>query len=212
MPHHDSEPASARADLCRFLAACYYEPDPAFAEERLFESMLEAASQLAPELADSARRLGEAYVAQDLAALRHDHQRLFEGAPQPLANPHQCAWLAGGPAAAEDAALSLMGLYDEGGFETDEDESTGGPDHVAVELEFLSVVMARRHEARQAGLEEIEAAWQQLADSFVNRHLGTWIAPFTAAVQTGAATAFYRELAQLTRRFVEIEAGARPAR
>jgi len=209
MPQPDSERASARADLCRFLAACYYEPDPAFDEERLFESMLEAAAQLAPELADSARRLGAAYAAQDLAALRHDHQRLFQGPPQPLANPHQSAWLAGGAAAAEDAALSLMGWYDEAGFEADEDESTG-PDHVAVELEFLSVVLARRHEARQAGLQEIEAAWQQLADAFVNRHLGTWIAPFTAAVQSGAATAFYRELAQLTRRFVELETGARP--
>jgi TorA maturation chaperone TorD len=211
MPEHDREPASARADLCRFLAACHYEPDPAFAEERLFDSMLDAAARLAPELADSARRLGAAFAGQDLAVLQHDHHRLFHGAPQPLANPHQCAWLAGGATAAEDVALSLMGMYDEGGFEADEDESVG-PDHVAVELEFLSVVMARRHEARQAGLEEIAAAWQQLADSFVNRHLGTWVGRFTAAVQAGAATDFYRELAQLTRRFVETQAAAPPAR
>ena len=205
MPEHDREPASARADLCRFLAACHYEPDPAFAEERLFDSMLDAAARLDPELADSARRLGEAYASEDLAALQHDHERLFRGAPQPLANPHQGAWLAGGADAAEDAVLSLIGLYDEAGFEADEDEAVG-PDHVAVELEFLSVVLARRHESRQAGLEEIAAAWQQLADSFVSRHLGTWAGPFTAAVQAGAATDFYRELAQLTRRFVETQA------
>jgi TorA maturation chaperone TorD len=116
-----------------------------------------------------------------------------------------------GGGAAEDAALPLMGWYDEAGFEADEDESAGR-DHFAVELEFLSVVMARRREARQAGLQEVEAAWQQLEASFVDRHLSTWVGRFTAAVQAGAATAFYREPAQLTRRFVETEAGARPVR
>ena len=34
----------AREDLCRFLAACYYQPGPEFAEEKVFDSMLAAAN------------------------------------------------------------------------------------------------------------------------------------------------------------------------
>ena len=45
MSDFDPDRASAREDLCRFLAACYYEPGPEFAEEKLFDSMLAAASR-----------------------------------------------------------------------------------------------------------------------------------------------------------------------
>ena len=44
MPHYDHDKGAAREDLCRLLAACYYEPGPEFAEEKVFDSMLDAAS------------------------------------------------------------------------------------------------------------------------------------------------------------------------
>jgi hypothetical protein len=40
MAARDPRKAAARADLCRFLAACYYELGPEFAEEKLFHWML----------------------------------------------------------------------------------------------------------------------------------------------------------------------------
>ena len=52
--------ALARQELCRFLAGCYYEPGPEFAEERLFESILDAALRIGPELGERAARLQEA--------------------------------------------------------------------------------------------------------------------------------------------------------
>ena len=41
---------------------------------------------------------------------------------------------------------------------------------------------------------------------FVGQHLAKWITPFSAAVQAGAETAFYRKLALLTERIVNINA------
>ena len=41
---------------------------------------------------------------------------------------------------------------------------------------------------------------------FVIEHLNTWIGVFAAALKSGAETAFYRELAELTERFVRMEA------
>ena len=43
---------------------------------------------------------------------------------------------------------------------------------------------------------------------FLDEHLGRWVRPFTAAVSSGAQSAFYRELAELTDRFVRMESGS----
>ncbi|MBI2180394.1 MAG: hypothetical protein HYU31_06200, partial [Deltaproteobacteria bacterium] len=62
MSAYDQDRGLARQDLCRFLAACYYQPDPAFAEERMFDSMLDAAKRIDPTLATRARRLREQFT------------------------------------------------------------------------------------------------------------------------------------------------------
>ena len=59
MPLDVQDKGAAREDLCRFLAACYYQPGPEFAEEKVFDSMLDAATRIHPDLAVHARRLGE---------------------------------------------------------------------------------------------------------------------------------------------------------
>ena len=55
--HSDFETVAARADLCRLLSACYYEPGPEFTEERLFDSLAEAARRLDPLLGKHASQL-----------------------------------------------------------------------------------------------------------------------------------------------------------
>lgn len=204
MPDQELDTAAAREDLCRLLAACYYEPDAAFAEEKVFESMAAAAQRLDPELAAGARRLGEAFAAQDLQALLVDYTRLFLGPPSPLAAPYGSMWLGGEGAVMQESTVALEGLYSEAGFEID--EALGElPDHVAVELEFLYLLTFKQSEARRAGEEVAIAGWDQLHDLFLRGHLGAWIARFAAAVQANAQTAFYRELADLTARFVRME-------
>ncbi len=102
----------------------------------------------------------------------------------------------------------MLALYQEGGFEIDE-EMPEAPDHVALELEFLYRLTAKQNEARQSGWDaEVLKAWQHLQGLFLGNHLGAWIGRFTAAVKAGARTPFYRELAELTERFVRIESAA----
>ena len=204
MPEHDPATASAREDLCRFLAACYYEPGPEFAEERLFDSMLDAASRLDPELARIAGRLGQDFAAQDLESLLVDYTKLFLGPPQPLARPYGSFWLTGETTLWQDSTLAVLHLYEEAGFDLD-DEFREAPDHVAVELEFLYLLTFRQNEARRAGLTDVLLNWQQLEAVFLGKHLGAWIDRFAAAVKAGAETAFYRNLAELTERFIRIE-------
>lgn len=174
----------ARADLFRFLAACYYEPGPEFAEERLFDSMGTVAARLDPELAQRARRLKAAFQRQPLEELLVDYTRLFL-APGPAAvPPYGRVWMNG--------ETPVLSLYSEAGFDVDEG-FRDLPDHITAELEFLYLLIY------QGGPESVRKR-------FVQEELGPWLRRFTQAVQAGAATAFYRELAGLTERMVALEA------
>lgn len=198
------EQALARQELCRFLAGCYYEPCPEFAEERLFESILAAAQRIDPELAQHAQRLGQAFAADSLQDLLVDYTRLFLGAPQALAKPYASVWLTDEPELMQDSAMELLQFYAQGGFEID-DEFRDLPDHVAVELEFLYLLSYQLNQAQASEDANALQALRVLRTAFLIGHLGRWLGPFMLAVHDHAQCAFYRELAEFTELFVRLE-------
>jgi len=206
MSEYDPDGATAREDLCRFLSACYYEPAIEFEEESLFDSMLVAATRVHPELAEHARKLGEAFKSNDLQTLLVDYTRLFLGPVKALASPYESSWLGSNAPTGENPAPAVLELYAQGGFDIDE-EFQELPDHVAVELEFLYLLTFTKNQAAKADKPEELAATELLQRRFMDEHLGAWIGPFAAAVAAGAETAFYRELGALTERFVRLESG-----
>jgi putative dimethyl sulfoxide reductase chaperone len=191
-PEAEREQRLARADLCRFLAACYYEPGPQLIEERLFDSMFAAADRVAPELARRARRLAKAFAAESLENLLVDYTRLFLGPGHVFARPYGAAWMTGENGLMQHSTSAVLAMYAECGFEIDEDFREL-PDHIAAELEFLFLLIC------------LDAA-ESLHRRFLREHLGRWVHPFAEAVKAGAGTAFYRELAHLTEQTVAMEA------
>jgi TorA maturation chaperone TorD len=204
MSEFEPDKASAREDLFRFLSACYYEPAPEFEEENLFGSIRLAASKVHPDLVESARRLGEAFAAQNLQSLLVDYTRLFLGPIEALANPYGASWLSPPVATADNSPPAVLDLYSAGGFEIDADFREL-PDHVAVELEFLYLLTFNSNRAQAVGKADELAAIDLLRRRFLGEHLGVWIGPFTDAIKQGAETAFYRELAEFTKRFLQME-------
>jgi TorA maturation chaperone TorD len=196
---------AARADLCRYLAACYYEPGPEFAEERLFDSMVEAASRIDAELAAMAGRLRDAFQAASLQDLLVDYTRLFLGPVQALARPYASVWLSGESQVMQESTLAVQSMYAEGGFEIDEGFQDL-PDHVAAELEFLYLLIHRDNEARWSGNADAMGAIGALRRRFLDGHLGRWLGPFLLAVHDGAQSDFYEVQAELTEAFVRREA------
>ena len=207
MPDADEGKAIARENLCRFLAACYYQPGAEFAEEKVFGSMLDAASRIDAELAAHARRLGEQFSAEGQESLLLDYTRLFLGPTQAIAQPYGSVWISGEKTLMGDSSMAVQQLYEEGGFEIDENFREL-PDHIAAELEFLYLLIFRENQARRTGEPEALASTASLRKRFLDAHLGRWVGPFTAAVSAGAECDFYRELADLTNRFVRMEIAA----
>jgi TorA maturation chaperone TorD len=196
---------AARADLCRLLAACYYQPGPEFTEERVFESMRTAVAVHDVSLATLVDALGEAFDAQPLGELQIDYTRLFLNPTGALALPYESAWIAGrDPMFVEEVTQSVLDGYRAGGYEVDAGFQDL-PDHIAAELEFLYTLVFREARAAASGNEAERAEAIDLRQRFIEQHLGRWIGPFTEALRDGAETAYYRALANLTERFVESE-------
>lgn len=204
MTEPDLAAAQAREDLCRFVAACYYEPAAEFAEERLFESMAGAAALVDAELAAGARRLGDAFAAEDLQELLIDYTRLFLGPVAAPARPYGSVWLGPDQELMQASTLALVDLYREAGFDV-ADDFRELPDHVAAELEFLYLLLFREHRAQRDGDAPRAGEVADLKRRFLDAHLGRWVGAFAAATAGHAQCAFYRELAALTERFVMLE-------
>jgi TorA maturation chaperone TorD len=102
------------------------------------------------------------------------------------------------------STLDVQGLYRAADFDVDEDFREL-PDHVAVELEFLYLLLYREHEARVGGDETGLKAVLDLRKRFLAGHLGAWIPKFAAAVKQNTQCDFYRQLAELSEAVVGIE-------
>jgi TorA maturation chaperone TorD len=167
--------------------------------------MLAAASRIDADLAVGARRLGEAFAAQTQEQLLVEYTRLFLGPTEAVARPYGSVWLEADGNLMQESTLAVESLYHEAGFEMDEGFREL-PDHIAAELEFLYLLLFREAEARVRGDPDALQSIADLRKRFLERHLGRWAGPFTHAVRAGTRSAFYRELAGLTDRFIGIEA------
>lgn len=196
--------AVAHEDFCRYLAACYYEPEPAFEEEGLFNSLLDAAALADERLVPYARRLGEEFRTTGTEGLLLDYTRLFLGPCHTLAPPYGSVWLEDGKTLMGDSTMEVLDLYGEAGFEVDE-AFADLPDHVAVELEFLYLLLFRENEARMSGDDERLGIIIDLERRFLAQHLGRWMGKFAAAAKESAGCEFYRQLAEVTELFVGIQ-------
>ena len=200
----DFDKAAAQADLCRLLAACYYEPGAEFTEERLFDSLADAAGRVDPAMVPMALQLKTAFEAESNENLLVDYAKLFLGPVGTLAPPYESAWRDKNSDSPLDSTQALIELYEEGGFEMDE-EFRDLPDHIAVELEFLytlyfQIAAATRDKNQHAVDHALALRWPLL-----EHHLREWIDPFCNAMIAGAACHFYHQLAELTRTFVKME-------
>jgi TorA maturation chaperone TorD len=83
------------------------------------------------------------------------------------------------------------------------DESIkNAPDHLGVELSFLSELCEREASALENGDEDGAKATRELAASFMKDHPGRWATDFADEMLKFATTDFYRGIAYLLKSFV----------
>jgi TorA maturation chaperone TorD len=85
------------------------------------------------------------------------------------------------------------------------DDFTDMPDHISVELEFMQKVIDRERNAWEAGDRGGALYCLKMEKMFINDHLIQWIPRFCNEVVSEAELTFYREMAKITRSFIEFE-------
>lgn len=137
-------------------------------------------------------------------ALEVDYNRLFVGPSTIFAPPYESCYTTPvgdnghghlrGPAERE-----VHATYRTWGFDMPQ-EFVDYPDHIAVELDFLSALSALEARAWNEGDEDRALALQAAADEFRQRHLSRWLARWHDDVRKGAKGSFYPAVATIALR------------
>jgi TorA maturation chaperone TorD len=84
-------------------------------------------------------------------------------------------------------------------------EYHGLPDHISVELEFMQELTKRETQAWKEKDREGAIYCLKIEKKFIEEHLAPWIPVFCEKVIALAELSFYREMAKLTKWFIELE-------
>lgn len=183
-----------REDCYRLLSACFYPPTPALLEEECCSTLASLLASLAPDAAQSASEAAVLLQATNQQELLVEYSRLFLGPFKLVAPPYGSVWL--------DQARTVMGAstsrvaacYRSHGLQL-ADDFHELPDHLAVELEFLSFLCFKEYESVQKNdmteAKHLRAARQE----FITTFLLPWLRPFKEAISTDGEAPFYTAVA-----------------
>jgi TorA maturation chaperone TorD len=184
----------SREAAYRLLSACYYQPCPEWNQSQLLSNLVSLSAAVSPQMAAAAQIMSDAWNVADVDELTVEYARLFVGPLVLQAPPYGSVYLEHDKQVMGASTLAVMQFYRAAGLSMDA-EFTEMPDHIAVELEFVSYLLQRAAaEDNQADIMQ----WLDQADSFRGRFLGPWYRRFCAAIRSNSDHPFYQALADTT--------------
>lgn len=195
-----------REDICRLLAACYYPPTAAFLEENCCASLATLLAEMAPEAAGHAADAANLIKNNSLEELAVEHARLFMGPFQLVAPPYGSIYLDDSKTVMGESTARVLAFYRANGLQL-ADDFHELPDHIAVELEFLSYLAHRQREAEKTGNSGEVERLNEVQREFLTTYLVPWLEPFTRAIIDDGESPFYQAVARCTAAFVTAHNG-----
>ena len=197
--------ARQRSDIYGLLAMVYrQEVNSEFLEQIKDPRFLGVLSDLGIQFDDDFLQKPEKELLEDLAV---EYTRLFLG-PGKHISPHESIhhekdnskWgqLWG------DSTVEVKKFIETTGLEYQTDFK-GLPDHISVELEFMQQLTLREEQAWEDADTEGAAYCRNIEEKFIEEHLIPWVPEFCEKIMQETELPFYRDLAALTRNFIEFE-------
>jgi TorA maturation chaperone TorD len=203
--HEMASFAGHRSRIYGLLAAIYCQEVSSDLLKQIKDpQFLKVLSNLGIELNNGFFKKPEIELLEDLAV---EYARLFVG-PGKHISPHESVhhqrddgqW---GQLWGESTA-QVKKFIESSGLEFTS-EYTGLPDHISVELEFMQHVVLREEQAWKDDDHGTALLCLKNEKKFVDEHLSRWIPDFCEKVVKAADLSFYREIAGLTKTFIEFE-------
>jgi TorA maturation chaperone TorD len=123
------------------------------------------------------------------------------------APPYGSIYLDGERRVMGDSTMEVIRQYEEAGLSGNKDFHDL-PDHITVELEFMSYLVYKAVEAAENGNSAAALEMLEKQERFLDGFLVRWIAPFCAKITERSDNGFYTALADCTATFVR---STRPA-
>ena len=186
-----------RASVYKLLSRFYYLPGKQTQSQ--IAELQEVLTEAYPEAAQSADAMaGELNFDQ----LQIDFSRLFVGPFKLLAPPYGSVYLESGRRVMGDSTMDAKNRYRKAGLDFS-DSVKEAPDHIALELEFMYYLIFKAIEAIENTDTDAALSFIIKQKEFLVEHLGAWIDEFTAQIESEATEEFYKNLAIITRLFIQ---------
>ncbi|MEE4243657.1 MAG: molecular chaperone TorD family protein [Desulfopila sp.] len=200
MAAYDTYELTIIGDCYRLLAACFYEPDkPLFVEQKVCSNLAMLLEKISPEAAEAARDMSKNLLRQEQQQMLVDYAALFVGPFELPAPPYGSVYLEKNKTVMGDTTLQVLKMYQDAGLQVEEKEP---PDHIAIELEFLSFLCAEEVRAHAQQDDERAGRLRQMRHMFFTTFLDVWVYRFCEAVRSGTGNTFYLALADCLAAFV----------
>jgi TorA maturation chaperone TorD len=142
--------------------------------------------------------------------LASEHARLFGGlayghSPPP---PYESVWSGEGRVMGQ-TTVAVLKVYAEAGMEVTP-HITVPPDHIGIELSYLSHLCSKEAEARRGNDADATAKYLRMQHDFLHYHVQRWVPNFCRQIAKNDRTGLYRGIAILTTELVLADQRAIP--
>ena len=199
----------ARSAAYRLLSVGFAHPAPEILtlfRDGFARQLAEAVSRLSgDEITELAAAVEELHGAvTDLDGIEGEYNRLFR--TQLACTPYESEYDPLRSVRKGQTLADILGFYAAFGLSPSQAEKEKElPDHIGVELEFMSLLLQKEAYARLHDWGEKVEICTDAQRKFLNDHLGTWVFTFCDRLAETAGLEFYRSLAVTLRRFLERE-------
>lgn len=212
--------AQVRGNVYSLLSQCFFQPSEelvaSITKDHLSESLQHTVGLLDGEkverelvrIKDFSAKSKERLPEEILRDMKVEYNRLFVGPGHLLAPPYESVYKTKDEdtktgVVMGDDTIAAKKLYHRAGLELD-DNFRDLPDHIAVELYFMSYLCNLESINADEGEDSIDRMTniKELQREFLNSHLGTWISDFSQTVDSQTNSEFYRGIANLTEKWV----------
>ncbi len=191
-----------KSDCYRFLSACFCEPQKnLFREENLLDHLTMNLRETCLEAAPFSIAMEEnihKYSDEDLVV---EYAKLFMGPFEIKAPPYGSLYLDGERRVMGDSTMEVIRFYEDAGLSGSKD-CKDIPDHIAVELEFMSYLIFKETEALDKSDFATALEMVKKQEGFLEGYLRRWIVPFCEKIKESTDNGFYAALADCASLFV----------
>jgi TorA maturation chaperone TorD len=176
-------------------------------EEKLLQNLTKSLHRICPEAALFSASMEESILKCGNEELLVEYTRLFLGPFGVIAPPYGSVYLDGEHRVMGDSTMEVIRRYRNEGLSGSSD-ARELPDHVSVELEFMSYLVFKEIKALEICDLGAAAEAVEKQKSFSGDFLRRWIPPFCERIKENTESGFYAALAQCASTFI---GSSRPA-